>query len=340
MTLNKPIAVLCSDIHYNLQTLPLADASMQQAIQTANDLQVPLIVAGDLHDTKANIRGECMNAMINTIALADMQPYILVGNHDKLNEKSEANSLNFLGGLAVIVDKPQFHPTLNINFIPYQHDLRYFIPAEGAVNIVHQGLLGSNSGEYIQDKTAVDFGEVSGHRIISGHYHTRQTINLPRGGKWDFIGNPYTLNFAEANDPKKGFQVLYNDGSLEFVPTNLRKHIIIEDESKRIPVSNASFGAQQFTMKDVKCDILKPDDIVLVRVKGSKEDLARIDKQMVAYKYSIKQSFKLDLIPTDEPNKVFVAQNLTLPQQLDEIIEKLQVTKDRKETIKKLWKDL
>ena len=62
-----PTAVLISDVHYSLQTLPLADKVMRMAIDKANSLGVPLIVAGDLHDTKANMRAECVNAMIRDI---------------------------------------------------------------------------------------------------------------------------------------------------------------------------------------------------------------------------------------------------------------------------------
>ena len=82
--MSKPIAVLISDVHYNLTTLPLADAAMRQAIAEANSLGVPLIVAGDLHDTKANLRGECVNAMIEAFAMLDHGCYILRGNHDAM----------------------------------------------------------------------------------------------------------------------------------------------------------------------------------------------------------------------------------------------------------------
>src|ERR1700722_9570126 len=101
----KPIAVLISDVHYNLQTLPLADAAMRQAVFKANTLDVPLIVAGDLHDTKANLRGECIKAMLNTLSLTKHRAHILIGNHDKINEKSPLteNSLHFLDGLCELV---------------------------------------------------------------------------------------------------------------------------------------------------------------------------------------------------------------------------------------------
>jgi hypothetical protein len=47
-TKNKyPIAVIISDVHYNINTLEVADKAMRMAINRANILNIPLIVAGD-----------------------------------------------------------------------------------------------------------------------------------------------------------------------------------------------------------------------------------------------------------------------------------------------------
>ena len=73
--MNKhPIAVLISDVHYNLQNLKVADAAMNLAIDKALDLGIDLIVAGDLHDTKANLRGECVSVMRKTFKRCVSKP--------------------------------------------------------------------------------------------------------------------------------------------------------------------------------------------------------------------------------------------------------------------------
>src|SRR5882757_6401470 len=96
--MSRPTAVLISDVHYNVHTLKLADAAVRMAVAKANELNVPLIVAGDLHDTKANVRGEWINGMRDTFKLVTKvvgwngedikRVYILRGNHDAINEKS------------------------------------------------------------------------------------------------------------------------------------------------------------------------------------------------------------------------------------------------------------
>jgi DNA repair exonuclease SbcCD nuclease subunit len=341
----KPVAVLISDVHYSVHTLPLADAAMRQAIQKANDLGVHLIVAGDIHDTKANLRGECVKAMIDTIQLCKITPIILVGNHDKINEKSEQHSLEFLRPYAHIVDKPNIYrgdKTQTYEYcIPYQHDPIQFkaildaIP-KGARIIAHQGLKNSLAGEYVLDRSAIPSEWVQDYRIISGHYHTRQTIRTGYPefegdlvGTWDYIGNPYTLNFAEVNDPEKGYQILMDDGTLQFVPTNLRKHAIIEA-----------------SILDPHLDSIPKygkKDLIWVKLTGPKELLAKYNKCSVSDHFGLEQvnDFKLTLIPNDTEIHNSQIMNRNNEEILDDIIDSLVNSDDgSKAKLKNMWREI
>lgn len=332
MQTRKPIAVLISDVHYNINTLPLADAAMRQAITSANSLRVPLIVAGDLHDTKANLRGECIAAMLETFSLLRDKAYIIVGNHDRINEKAPAHSLEFLRSYEII-DKPFFNPQLTM--LPYFHspdELRECLKQvpDGCTIIMHQGLESSNAGDYIQDKSAIKPLDVEGRNIISGHYHTRQTIALPNGGAWNYVGNPYTLNYAEANDPPKGFQILHDDGSLEFVPTNLRKHM-------RIQIVNAAGGFMQLGTRPLP--VIGPQDLVQVKMVDTREALQHITKAQISEFLGGVENLRLDFEYLDINNPAKPELNATGAPLLDSIIEGLQNTSaERKERIKALWR--
>lgn len=327
----KPVGVLISDIHYNQQTIKLADAAMDQAIDKANSLKVPLIIPGDLHDTKANLRGECVNAIINTIKKCASPPYILVGNHDKINEKSDDHSLNFLAPYAAIIDYLPSSPLHRIGYlIPYQHDpetLRQYLKTipKGSQVIMHQGLVDSHMGDYIMDKSAITAADVAGLRVISGHYHARQTIYLPDDGQWDYVGNPYTMSFGEAYDPPKGYQILYSDGSLEFVPTNLRRHIILD-------ISDCG--------NLVRTDFT-PEDLLWVKIRATHEELAVYSRASVGRMLNIEdQPFKLDLIPlytkTQAPTK-----QLANVELLDSLIDSMTNTSEARKTgLKELWRRL
>ncbi len=331
--MSKPIAVLISDIHYNIQTLELADASMRMAINRANTLNIPLIVAGDLHDTKANIRGECVNAMLKTFSLIKTRAYIIVGNHDRLNEKAPEHSLNFLQDKSEVIDTMEYIEGVGY-LLPYFHDpdeLRLVLEGidKDELIIMHQGLQSSNPGDYIQDKSAIAKEDVAGRRIISGHYHTRQTTQLPDGGQWDYIGNPYTLTYGEANDPTKGCQILNDEGSLTFIPTNLRKHCIYEievsDIGKRPTVA------------------YNDGDLIWVKVHGTKEQLLNIDKSAISQLLDISSDFRLELIPESTTATFNNDTNIQYTQSelLDCVIDSLTNTsEDRRMKIKTLWRDI
>jgi DNA repair exonuclease SbcCD nuclease subunit len=333
--MSKPIAVLISDIHYSLQTLELADKSLRMAIDKANELGVQLIIAGDLHDTKANLRGECVNAMIKTFKTAKNRPWVLVGNHDKINEKSIYHSLNFLSPYAEVINDTTHCIATDtpVVLIPYQFAASGFSwelarLKERKIIIAHQGIQGSDGGHYIQDLSAIRKEEAGTFRIISGHYHKRQDIELTYSGIWSYIGNPYTLTFGEANDPEKGFQILNEDGSLTFVPTNLRKHIVIDvhlSDSDELVVRNGYYE-------------VSAQDIVQVRLKGSKSQLPRANKFKVGQILGL-QDFKLDLIPNDDKLETEGLKNLSQVEILDGLIDKLP-ERAAKDALKVLWRSL
>lgn len=330
-SIRKPIAVLTSDIHYNLNTLEIADKALNQSVDKANELKVPLIIAGDLHDSKANIRAECVKTIRSTLRRANSPPYLIVGNHSLVNERSSDHALHFLSDIGPIIDKPVYQHKLGY-LIPYYSDtdaLRTYLktlPKKSQL-IMHQGIQGSNSGEYIQDKSAITKDDVAGFRVISGHYHNRQTIKLPDNGTWDYIGNPYTLNFAEANDPAKGYQILMNDGTLEFVSTNLRKHVIAEAE-----ILNKALVCKPFIVNS-------DEDLVWVKLKGTKEDLATFNKHKVAELLRLGAPFKLAMI-TEDIVRAEQSKPASKPELLDSIIDSTNNSNDCKMRLKQTWRDL
>jgi hypothetical protein len=347
MSSRKPVAVIISDVHYSLKTLELADAAMHQAINRAAELRVPLIIAGDLHDTKAAMRGECVNALIQTFSMANRNgviPRVLIGNHDMLNEKGEGHSLNFLRRYAEIIDAPKLDDTSGSYFIPYQNDPTKYpgiladIP-KGSTLIVHQGIKGSDPGEYTHDKTAVDKELFADYRTISGHYHRAQDIKAGRPrkgavGLFSYVGSGYTVTYGEAEDGKKGFQVLYDDGLMELVPTNLRRHIIITGEW--------SGQHQDFQYNIPLSTHPNPDDLVWVKVTATKRQLDGLNKKALGSWLGIGENFKLDKIPTDSDTKVKAAEieKKTHSELLDGIIDGSAESAEEKAALKALYREL
>ncbi len=338
-----PIAVLISDIHFSLPTLGLATKALTQAVEAANDLEVPLIVAGDLHDTKANMRGECVNAMLAVFSEARTAVFIMRGNHDSINERSEISALAFLERWSfeddynsvspiTVVNKPTFindvaYEGKSLQLIPYHHDadeLRVYLKKldtlldRGSLLIMHQGLKEALPGEYIQDKSAITLNDVKNFRVVSGHYHARQTIE-----NWSYLGSPFSMTFGEANDPEKGFSILMSDGSLKFVPTGLRKHIVVDIE------------AYHFAMKRVETgEVFRSEDLIKVKIRG---DVAKLTKEKVQKVLNIPGPFRLDLIPDAVETTVEQEQvdQMSQSELLDSMIESIGQPQ-----LKNLWKGL
>lgn len=328
----KPVAVLTSDVHYSLSTLQLADKAFQMAIDKAAELGVPLIDAGDLTNDKAILRAEVVNALIDTMEYAarvGVEVTLLVGNHSLCNEKGSEHALHFLEPYATVVSAPVEYRGLYL--IPYQPSPEAFQDAlapvpHGSQLIIHQGVRDANPGHYIQDHSAVEPHVLQPYRSVGGHYHTRQSI-----GTHTFIGNPYTLTFAEANDPDKGFQVLFDDGTLELIRTGLRKHVIIETSTAELDEASL-VGADPFQRPE-------PTDLVWLKVTGTRLELEALSKPALAKSLGMSSNFKLDLIPTDQKvGHMTQKEGQTDSDLMDELIDRSQENEQQKEALKALYR--
>lgn len=336
---SKPKAVIINDIHFNVANLEIASSALETAAEKSYELGVPLIIAGDLIDTKAILRGEVANRLKELFdrMRGFSQPiFILVGNHDLINEKSPDTSLNFLSlfpEVNLIRTATYYDHKLGLWFLPYYHDLpelkRVLSRIDpGSIIIMHQGVQGAFMGHYVQDKTSLSKEDFADFRVISGHYHRKQDIKCGRPrkggvGLFSYTGSPYTQSFSEAEDGPKGFHVLMDDGMLELVELPFRRHKIIE-----VNVDNLAFPMPA------------PDDIIWLKVRGPKSELDKIEKKDLVPLIG-HASFKLDKIPLEaEEQKVQVIEKKDNSALFDSLIDNLAETEEHKEYLKLLWKGL
>lgn len=332
----NPVAVLVADLHFTPATLELASKALRLAQTKAFELNIPLVIAGDTLDSKAIMRGECVNRLIdifNGHHLDLPTTYVLVGNHDLLNEKGSAHSLEFLKPyVTVISDVAKFQ---DIYFIAYKTDLNEMISTlshipKGSTIVCHQGVQSAYMGHYAQDKTSLPKEVFADFRVISGHYHRRQDIKcgpFKKGnvGLFSYIGNPYTQNFGEAPDPVKGYQVLYSDGSLQFHSTLLRKHVVVEHDLDTGTVSGIP---------------VSPDDLIWLKVTGTKSKLDAFDKKQYGELVFGHDNFKFTLTPT-EPDLIeeISTKNLSEAEMFDTVIDSTAEPDNMKSYMKTLWRE-
>ncbi len=330
-------AVISGDIHFNLQNLELASSALKQLLAKARELDVPAILNGDTLDQKAIVRGEVANRLIEILEPHDpTKIYINTGNHDLINQKGTESSLNFLRPYAQVIALPTYVEALKSWIVPYFSDnqsLQEFLDTlpKGSRLICHQGILGADLGHYVKDSSSLPPDSFADFRTILSHFHKRQDIEcgrLRKGGVGaaSYIGSPYSISFTEANAGTKGINILYDDGSLELIPTNLRKHIVIERTAQDAlsPVSNVS-----------------PVDLVWVKLTGSPSELAKIKKADMAKVLGL-DNFKFDKNPTaterlDEEHQAFAT---TAAQLLDSLIDKSAESDGQKQELKEMWRGL
>lgn len=333
-TLSRPIAVFISDVHFTLKTLQVASNALTAALEDAEAYEVPLVIAGDLHDTKAILRGECVTAIISILKNAKVPVKVLVGNHDKIHEKSEAHALEFLRPYVDLIDSTRVvdeHFGSSIGFIPYQSTNEAFLNElkqfrKGTTIVVHQGFKGAFMGEYVKDESSVHPDTVKDYRIISGHYHRHQTL-----GTITYIGTPYTTSFAEANDGPKGYLTLYSDGAIEQTEIILRRHVIIETTLDHLNEAD-EHGADPFPVPEL-------EDLVWLKVRGPSIGLDKLTKKQLSGIFG-HQSFKLDKIATDVEEAAVNTDILTDEQIMDSIIDQDNQSDDNKMYLKALWREL
>lgn len=338
-----------SDVHYSLNNLELSDKAFRAAIDKAADLGVPLIDAGDITNDKAILRGEVVNRLIETMLYAkskQVEVFLLVGNHSLLNEKGKDHALNFLKPYATIIDSHAYvwFGDTRVTLIPYQNDpekLKSAIEHRHAdILIMHQGFLGAQMGDYIQDKTSIDPALVKDFTVISGHYHRHQTLTsikakeaemYPMGvGTMTYIGSPFTTSFGEANDGPKGFLVLNSDGTYTREILNLRKHVKIECTWDEVSWLDSDRSPYTFLAQDLHW----------LKVSGPYSELQKLNKQEIGMRLFGHTNFKLDLIPTDAAPTDIEVEKLTSEQVFDTLIDNTSESDEQKADLKRLWRSL
>jgi hypothetical protein len=336
----SPVCVISGDIHFTPATLELATSVVQQMKAKAKQLGVPMILNGDTLDSKAIVRGECANRLIELLDDKSVKTIVNVGNHDLISEKGKEHVLNFLKPYCRVVDTPTFVADVDSWVIPYfgnNSELQAVlnsIPNESRL-IVHQGVETANLGHYVFDKSSLPKESYANFRTIGSHYHCRQDIKCGRPrkgavGLFSYVGSGYTVNFGEANDPEKGFQILMDDGSLEFVPTNLRKHVVAEAE---ISIN----GAWLWPNGSYK---IGPHDLIWLKITGPRSELKKLNKEQIGKQLLGHSNYKLDLLPTDAEETTQQVDKLQDTEVLDNLIDSLGETKEQKLRLKSMWREI
>ncbi|PWU06078.1 MAG: hypothetical protein C5B47_08085 [Verrucomicrobia bacterium] len=219
---------LCGDPHAANDNLE----KIGKLFDKFEELGNPVIILGDLFDTKEVISGKTLNFVFDRIKRSLLKFVILTGNHDWFNRDCLDHSLQIFKALpnVTVVDE-----VTNIGSFavaaPYFDDVKALkkqLPrakeAAGKLLFMHQGVAGFDYGNG-KIATGKEHGEAAADAfrhfklVISGHFH-----KFAKDGKLVFLGTPFSHTFGEA-DQEKVLGIL-NDETFEltYVPTNLPQH--------------------------------------------------------------------------------------------------------------------
>lgn len=244
----EPVSLIISDPHLKESNIDLVKSIFGNAVDLCKKLKIhTILLLGDLFDSR---KGQPLNVLKSAKSILRLcenngiKIYTIPGNHDKQNYESYDSFLDiFQSENFIVFDRftAISLKNLEIAFIPFfkedsqilydqfekMKDWSIGTNTKKFVLCTHIGINGSitNENEHIQN--CVPSSQFTGvHKVFVGHFHNRQEFeNIV------YVGSTHQSNFGE--DEKKGFTILYEDGSYEFIQSNFPKFI-----KKQVSIEN------------------------------------------------------------------------------------------------------
>lgn len=244
--MKNPIALILTDTHLKPDNISLVENIFDQAIAKCKELKIDTILhGGDWFNSRT---GQPLSVLKATQRIIDkfkdnyISFTIMAGNHDRTDYDSEESFLD------IFYDDPYFHVAEDGEYIDiyeddkneendiYVHFLPFFKESGSYVErlnkietlvgknilLTHVAINGANNndGSMVSDCIPSSAFEKF-DAVLVGHYHNRQQFD-----NIYYIGSAYQSNFGE--DDQKGFTILYNDGSIEFIQSHFPLYIKYE----------------------------------------------------------------------------------------------------------------
>lgn len=281
-----PCALLINDIHVSKDNFPEFQRNWDEALEICKKQDIPeIIIGGDLLQSRSSYQTlDVLLAVRQAIIKATnagLELTIAEGNHDLVDQEA------ILGYCHVFSEYPHVYVVDDYVSIDYSDNVTLYVmsyaPESGSftnrlkdiidndfdrnkhnILYIHEGIKGGlamPSDDELPTKIFKDFDTV-----LVGHYHNRCKI---KGTSIEYIGASRQHNFGE--DEEKGYTILYDDGSYEFIKNE----------------SNTRYKVIDLALQDVDNHLIEElSDIksngkykVKARINCSATDVQNIDKQ-------------------------------------------------------------
>lgn len=279
--MKEAIAILSTDKHITPRNLSEMYDLFKQEIILAKELNVSNIIwLGDIFNSRESQRQEVLTFFSNILIdykNAGLEIYCIPGNHDKTDYNSYDSFLD------CFILAPHFHLLKEANSftlggvkfdsVPFFNEEKWLeefnkIPKKeaGQILLSHIAVDGSvnNDGSKVSSEKIKPSMFSHYKSVFLGHYHNAQQVSK------NIFHLPSTRqnNFGEDNE--KGFTILYNDFSTEFI-----KSKFIEFEKFHIDLDNSSVEEAMELAKTIEKENVR----ITFEFSGSDDKLRALDKK-------------------------------------------------------------
>ena len=235
--------LLMNDIHVSKDNISEFQDNWNEALEICKSQKIKeIIVGGDMFQSRSSQTLDVLlavkHALIQT-RYAGVRVTIAEGNHDLVNQEScdgynqvfsEYDMVDVISDYAIIEVSDDidlfvmsYFPE-NGSFVERYNDMVKTDLMLNKKNILylHEGIRGGLSTPSDDELPATMFKQFD--CVLVGHYHNRKKIP---GTNIEYIGSSRQHNFGE--DEEKGYTILYNDGSYQFVRNNVNTRYKVID---------------------------------------------------------------------------------------------------------------
>ena len=244
----KAVAILVNDVHLNKENGNLIKSIFAQLIQLCRETKVQEIwCGGDVFTNRSGQPLSCLTDwkdILSDIQKSKLELYVTPGNHDKTDQDDERSYLDVYSehcvhlyrnaGVHIVSER------FVVAFIPYFSDEKWLqeyrlieddiedMKQEGDIEgdavkvlITHSGFDGvvNNDGSAVSSVIKPSMFR-DWDKVLIGHYHDASKL----ADNVIYTGSAYQNNYGE-NIIDKGFTVVYDDGTISFIPSKFPKYI-------------------------------------------------------------------------------------------------------------------
>lgn len=278
----KPIAIISTDWHLKPDNCELINNLLQDELELAKDMEVDThIWLGDIFDSRISQKECVLNTFGNILDSYHnnkQKMFVIPGNHDKTDYTSKNSFL----------DPYKYHPSfvllrdgvikeiggLKMAFMPFLFDKEWLDEFENIkdkkadILFTHMAFDGScnNDGSKVDSKLTPTVLKKYKF-VLSGHYHNMQYVTQ----SIIHLGSLCQNNFGE--DDKKGFYILYSDGTTELIKSE-------RSSFKKITVDLDTMSPDEVEEQITLFHASKrnDNDRIRIEVTGTQDKVSAFDK--------------------------------------------------------------